>query len=120
SFRVTAIHGPVCRPAFSCNGILPSGGWARICCTSSIATRPSAAQIGGANIPNAASRFQKFAAGKMISSPTANEAVVSERFIRDYGFEKPADAVGKTIELLAPRAEKPSAKASDKTAENNP
>src|SRR5262249_44502067 len=76
--------------------------------------------IGGANIPNAASRFQKFAAGKMISSPTANEAVVSERFIRDYGFEKPADAIGKTIELLAPRAEKPAAKESDKTAENKP
>src|SRR5688572_33088539 len=38
----------------------------------------------------------------MISSPTADEAVVSERFIRDFGFEKPADAVGKTLELLAP------------------
>ena len=74
--------------------------------------------IGGANIPNAASRFQHFAAGKMISSPTANEAVVSERFIRDYGFDKPADAVGKTIELLAPRSEKPSEKGSGKTSEN--
>jgi ABC-type lipoprotein release transport system permease subunit len=69
--------------------------------------------IGGANIPNAASRFQHFAAGKMISSPTGNEAVVSERFIRDYGFANAADAVGKTLELLAP----PSEKTSDKTAE---
>ena len=58
--------------------------------------------VGGANIPNAATRFQSFAAGKMISSPTADEAVVSERFVRDFGFEKPADAVGKTLELLAP------------------
>ena len=58
--------------------------------------------VGGANIPNAASRFQHFAAGKMISTPTAVEAVVSERFIRDFGFEKPADAIGKTLELLAP------------------
>ena len=58
--------------------------------------------VGGANIPNAATRFQNFAAGKMISSPTADEAVVSERFIRDFGFEKPADAIGKTLELLAP------------------
>ena len=73
--------------------------------------------IGGANIPNAASRFQHFAAGKMISSPTANEAVVSERFIRDYGFAKPADAVGQTIELLAPPSEKPSDKTSGKTQE---
>src|ERR1044071_4172213 len=58
--------------------------------------------VGGANIPNAATRFQHFAAGKMISSPTAAEAVVSERFIKDFGFDKPADAIGKTLELLAP------------------
>ncbi len=62
--------------------------------------------IGGANIPNAATRFQHFSAGKMISSPTADEAVVSERFAREFGYEKPADAVGKTLELLAPRDEK--------------
>jgi ABC-type lipoprotein release transport system permease subunit len=61
--------------------------------------------VGGANIPNAASRFQSFAAGKMISSPTADEAVVSERFIRDFGYAKPADAVGQTLELLAPPSE---------------
>jgi len=58
--------------------------------------------VGGANIPNASTRFQQFAAGQMISSPTADEAVVTERFTRDYGYEKPADAVGKTLELLAP------------------
>ena len=58
--------------------------------------------IGGANIPNASTRFQHFAAGQMISAPTAEEAVVSERFVRDFGYEKPADAVGKTLELLAP------------------
>lgn len=58
--------------------------------------------IGGANIPNDASRFQRFSAGSMISAPNADEAVVTERFTRDFGFEKPADAVGKTLELLAP------------------
>jgi ABC-type lipoprotein release transport system permease subunit len=62
--------------------------------------------VGGANIPNDSTRFQHFSAGKMISSPTAAEAVVSERFIRDFGYEKPADAVGKTIELLAPPSER--------------
>ncbi|HEU4833629.1 MAG TPA: FtsX-like permease family protein [Pyrinomonadaceae bacterium] len=61
--------------------------------------------VGGANIPNAATRFQHFAAGKMISAPTAGEAVVSERFIREFGYEKPADAIGKTLELLAPPSE---------------
>jgi putative ABC transport system permease protein len=70
--------------------------------------------IVGANIPNAASRFQHFAAGKMISSPTADEAVVSERFIRDFGYEKPADAAGQTIELLAPRSD---SKKKDETEE---
>src|SRR5215211_5396147 len=61
--------------------------------------------VGGANIPNASTRFQHFAAGKMISSPTADEAVVSEKFVREFSYEKPADAVGKTIELLAPPSE---------------
>ncbi len=61
--------------------------------------------VGGANIPNASTRFQTFAAGKMISSPAADEAVVSERFIKDFGYAKPADAVGQTIELLAPPAD---------------
>jgi ABC-type lipoprotein release transport system permease subunit len=72
--------------------------------------------IGGAAVPNAATRFQHFAAGKMISSAGADEAVVSERFVRDFGYEKPADAVGKTLELLAPPAEKPS----DDTEEESP
>ena len=61
--------------------------------------------VGGANVPNASTRFQQFAAGNMITSPEAGEAVVTERFIRNYGFQKPADAVGKTIELLAPPSE---------------
>lgn len=58
--------------------------------------------IGGVNVPNLATRFQTFTAGKMISAPNADEAVVSERLARDFGFDKPADAVGQTIELLAP------------------
>src|SRR5258705_3450873 len=57
--------------------------------------------IGGASAPNASSRFKEFSAGQMISSPNADEAVVNETFARDFGFENPADAVGKTIEFLA-------------------
>ena len=72
--------------------------------------------VGGANIPNASTRFQHFAAGKMISNPTADEAVVSERFVRDFGFEKPADAVGKTLELLAP----PERKSDEEEEEETP
>ena len=37
----------------------------------------------------------------MISSPNADEAVVKDTFARDFGFEKPEDAVGKTLEFLA-------------------
>src|SRR5688572_20905525 len=62
--------------------------------------------VGGTNVPNDSSRFKEFAAGRMISSPTADEAVVTERFLRDFGYEKPADAVGKTLELLAPPSNK--------------
>jgi ABC-type lipoprotein release transport system permease subunit len=58
--------------------------------------------VGGANIPNASTRFQHFAAGKMISAPSVAEAVVSERFVRDFGYASPADAIGKPLELLAP------------------
>ena len=57
--------------------------------------------VGGANIPNSSTRFQQFAAGQMITSPDVSEAVVSERFIRNFGYANPADAVGKTVELLA-------------------
>src|SRR5215467_452480 len=41
--------------------------------------------VGGANIPNASTRFQHFAAGKMIASSNVAEAVVSERFVKDFG-----------------------------------
>ena len=76
--------------------------------------------VGGANIPNEASRFKQFTAGKMISAPNAEEAVVTERFTRDFGFGKPADAVGQTIELLAPSEEnkQPTAKKEEEEPPN--
>src|SRR5918911_4884602 len=54
--------------------------------------------VGGALVPNPASRFKGYAAGRMISGPQADEAVVDEQFVRDFGFANPADAVGKTVE----------------------
>jgi putative ABC transport system permease protein len=59
--------------------------------------------VGGALVPNQASRFKNFSAGKMIESADADEAVVDESFLKSFGFDKPADAIGQTIELLAPR-----------------
>jgi ABC-type lipoprotein release transport system permease subunit len=71
----------------------------------------------GATVPNAASRFQQFVAGKMISGPDANEAVVTERFARAFGYENLADAVGQTLEFLAPPNEGADAK---KSADEEP
>ncbi len=74
--------------------------------------------IGGASVPNASSRFKEFLAGRMISSPTADEAVVNDTFARDFGFENPADAVGKTVEFLAaPNTSSESAQQNDAEAE---
>jgi ABC-type antimicrobial peptide transport system permease subunit len=58
--------------------------------------------VAGCNVPNLSSRFKDFEAGQMISSPNAEEAVVSVEFTRAAGFATPADAVGKTIEFLIP------------------
>jgi ABC-type antimicrobial peptide transport system permease subunit len=59
-------------------------------------------QVFGATVPNESSRFKQFVAGAMIGSSKAGEAVVTERFTRDFGYGQPADAVGQTVELLAP------------------
>lgn len=56
----------------------------------------------GATVPNSAARFKSFLAGGMISSAAADEAVVSDTFTEDFGFAKPEDAIGQTIEFLAP------------------
>jgi ABC-type antimicrobial peptide transport system permease subunit len=62
--------------------------------------------VAGAKVPNDNSRFKEFAAGNMISSPDAAEVVVNEQWARDFGYEKPEDAVGKTVEFLAPPSKK--------------
>jgi ABC-type lipoprotein release transport system permease subunit len=58
--------------------------------------------VGGAVVPNQASRFKAFDAGRMIAGPDADEAVVDDVFLRAFGYAKPSDAVGQTLELLAP------------------
>ncbi|HKO95365.1 MAG TPA: FtsX-like permease family protein [Pyrinomonadaceae bacterium] len=57
----------------------------------------------GTSVPNAASRFREFAAGQMISSEHADEVVVTEGFLADFDYEKPQDALGKTVEFLTTR-----------------
>src|ERR1700687_1041978 len=46
--------------------------------------------ITGASVPNASSRFKEFTAGQMIGSKDSDEAVVTEKFVEDAGFQKPA------------------------------
>ncbi|HEX8888676.1 MAG TPA: ABC transporter permease [Pyrinomonadaceae bacterium] len=70
--------------------------------------------VGGAIVPNEASRFKTFAAGKMISSPDADEAIVDEDFLRNFDIKNPADAIGQKLELLAP-PEKKSGKEEEET-----
>jgi ABC-type antimicrobial peptide transport system permease subunit len=62
--------------------------------------------VAGASVPNASSRFKDFAAGQMISSSTADEAIVTEETTRIAGFASPSDAIGKTLEFLVPNNEK--------------
>ena len=61
--------------------------------------------VAGASVPNASSRFKTFAAGKMISTPDADEVVISEVFAETCGYAKAADAVGQTIEFLTTKSE---------------
>jgi ABC-type antimicrobial peptide transport system permease subunit len=58
--------------------------------------------VGGTLVPNTASRFSNFAAGQMISAPDADEAIVDERFLKEFGYEKAEQAIGQRIEFLAP------------------
>lgn len=67
--------------------------------------------VNGAMVPNESSRFKTFQAGQMISRPDADEAVVSDVLTETCGFEKPADAIGKTIEFLTTEKDKEDSKA---------
>jgi ABC-type antimicrobial peptide transport system permease subunit len=66
--------------------------------------RAQTQSIGGAIVPNPSSRFKEFTAGGMIAAPNADEAVVDDRFLRDFGYAKPSDAIGQRLDLLAPKS----------------
>ena len=67
--------------------------------------RVSPQSAAGATVPSASSRFKLFAAGKMISSPQADEVVVSDVLVETCGYAKAEDAIGQTIEFLTTRGE---------------
>lgn len=73
--------------------------------------------VNGVSVPNASSRLKNFLAGQMISRPDADEVVIDEVAAETFGFEKPSDAVGQTIEFLAPANEKRNSSTGEKQAE---
>ncbi|MBC8030359.1 MAG: ABC transporter permease [Pyrinomonadaceae bacterium] len=69
--------------------------------------------VNGVSVPNASSRFKNFLAGQMISRADADEAVIDDVSAETLGFKQPADAIGQTIEFLAPANEKNTSQKSD-------
>ncbi|HEV2914743.1 MAG TPA: FtsX-like permease family protein [Pyrinomonadaceae bacterium] len=61
--------------------------------------------IGGAIVPNPSSRFKEYAAGAMLSAEGADEAIVDADFLNHFGYAKAEDAIGKSLDLLAPDKE---------------
>ncbi|HEX8131315.1 MAG TPA: ABC transporter permease [Pyrinomonadaceae bacterium] len=54
----------------------------------------------GAPVPDPSTRLKSYAVGQMISSSDADEVVVTQSFIRRFGYAKPADAIGQTVEIM--------------------
>lgn len=54
----------------------------------------------GAPVPDPSSRLRSYVAGRMIGSPDADEIIVTQMFARRFGYAKPADAVGQTLEIM--------------------
>jgi ABC-type antimicrobial peptide transport system permease subunit len=75
--------------------------------------------VNGVSLPNASSRFKIFLAGRMISDPDADEVVIDEVSAETFGFEKPAAAVGQTLEFLAPANETQNPDSSEKKKQTN-
>jgi putative ABC transport system permease protein len=59
----------------------------------------------GAPVPDPSTRLKSYAVGRMLSSPDADEVVVTQSFLRHFGYAKLSDAVGQTVEIMdAPAA----------------
>ncbi len=66
--------------------------------------------VAGVLVPNPASRFKNFAAGRMMETPDAGEIVLDDRTARDFGFTDAQSAIGQKVDFLAPPdEEKPTA-----------
>ncbi len=73
--------------------------------------------VNGVSVPNASSRFKNFLGGQMISRPDADEAVIDDVAAETLGYKQAADALGQTIEFLAPAGESRQAPGDQKPAD---
>ncbi|HEV2705457.1 MAG TPA: FtsX-like permease family protein [Pyrinomonadaceae bacterium] len=64
------------------------------------AGRTQMISLGGALASDPSTQFREFAAGKMFDEASTDEAVVSANFMRGFGYRRPSDGIGQTIELL--------------------
>ena len=74
----------------------------------------------GVSVPNEAARFKEFVAGGMINSQDADEVVVIEAFIEDFGYEKPQDAIGQAVEFLTTRRQATDANETEEPQDDGP
>ena len=72
--------------------------------------------VAGVSVPTLSSRFKDFAAGKMLIQPDGDEVIVGEVFTETFGFQKPEDAVGQTMEFLTTPDKKDSGSPSARAA----
>ena len=54
----------------------------------------------GAPVPDLSSRLKSYVVGHMISARDADEIVVTQSFVRRFGYAKFADAIGQTVEIM--------------------
>lgn len=64
------------------------------------AGRTQTVSFGGALASDPSAQFKEFAAGRMLDDASADEAVVNANFMRGFGYRRPSDAIGQTLELL--------------------
>jgi ABC-type antimicrobial peptide transport system permease subunit len=54
----------------------------------------------GAPVPDSSSRLKSYVVGRMISGADSDEVVVTQSFVRRFGYAKFADAIGQTVEIM--------------------
>lgn len=62
--------------------------------------RTQMVSFGGAPASDPSAQFKEFAAGRMFDDASTGEVVVNANFMRSFGYRRPSDGIGQTLELL--------------------